>query len=95
MGEWRYVINSVHVQCMGALREGEREKKKTNITNLVSEALCTSSTLTHLLRQMLEMWLVMWSRSYLRVRLHEVMAIEIAGLSEGLRVDVVHLALRR
>lgn len=44
---------------------------------------------------MLEMWLVMWSRSYLRVRLHEVMAIEIAGLSEGLRVNVVHLALRR
>lgn len=32
MGEWRYVINSIHVQCMSALRE-ERNEKKTNITN--------------------------------------------------------------
>lgn len=62
-----------------------------NRNEKISPLDCT----THLLRQMLEMRLMMWRRCYLRVRLHEVMSIQIASLSKGLRVDVVHLTLGR
>lgn len=80
------VVDALHVQTVRAL---------TKISNKFSCKLFASK-LSHLLRQMLKVRLMVRRRRYLRVRLvQKVMAIEIAGLSKWLRVNAVHLALRR
>lgn len=77
--------------------ENVTKKKKRNVifNELLSLPCARSEKKTHLLRQMLKMWLMMWRCSDLCMGLHEMVSIEIASLSEWLREDIVNLTLRR
>lgn len=85
-----YVNHSVQFVIM----KSSKVKREIKIQLFPFESIFNSAS-NHLLRQMLKMWLMVWCCCYLCMRLHEMMSIQITGLSKWLRIYILHLTWRQ